>query len=81
MPSGNLHSSTFSAPSGLPQGVPGAQGEGAVKQAEGMPAVPSLTWGERLLSSSAITPIRKGAGHENHLFGPIFRQDIRKVTG
>ena len=79
--SGNLQSSPFSAPSGLPPGVPGAQGEPAVKEAEGIPEVPSLSCGETLLSSSAITPIRKGVGHENHLFGPIFRQDIRKVTG
>ena len=65
--SGNLQSSPFSAPSGLPPGVSGAPGEPAVKQAEVVTGVPSLTWGKTLLSTSVISLIRKKFGHKTQL--------------
>jgi len=52
-----------------------------VKEAEGITDVPSLSWGERLTSSSVIAPVRKGFGHENNFFCLLFRQDTRKLTG
>ena len=68
LPSGNLQSSTFSAPSGLPPGVPGAQGEPAVKHAEGIPEVPSLSCRETLLPSSGISHSRKIMRLKNDIF-------------
>ena len=64
---GPAQGSPFSAPTGLPPGVPGAPGEGAGKQAEGMADVSSFSQGQRLLSNSVISHIGKTTGHENSL--------------
>jgi len=52
-----------------------------VKQVEEITDVLSLSWGERLTSSSVIAPVRKGVGHEKNFFCLLFRQDTRKLTG
>ena len=48
---GSAQCVTFSAPSGLRPGVPGAPGEPAGQQAEAITDVPSHSWGEMLLSA------------------------------
>jgi len=46
----------YSVPSGLPPSVPGAPEEPAVKQADGITDVPSLSRGDTLLRSNVLSP-------------------------